>query len=148
MPSKRLYEKLCHPWSYPQISSLGLTTIVCNKNLQKLRELSINLYFTMTNVFKNDQKPHIRGISINIFGIHIKNRAWSSSLPFPLPLFFTSVKSKMAAKKKSVQVVGGAAAGERGIGGGAPYKKMGVKKILCARGRGGSGGGAPIKKWG
>ena len=59
--------------------------------------------------------------------IHIKNRAWSPSLPFlPFRHVFYISKSKMAAKKKSVQGVGGAAAGG-GIWG-SPYKKMGVKK--------------------
>ena len=60
----------------------------------------------------------------------------------PSVTFFTSVKSKMAAKiffLNSVQGVRGAVAGAGGIGG-APYKKNGGKK-LCARGRGGSGGG-------
>ena len=64
--------------------------------------------------------------------IHIKNRAWSPSLPSPsLHHVFTSVKSKMAAKKKMQGVVGAAAGG--GIGG-APYKKYGGKKkniYLC-----------------
>ena len=36
--------------------------------------------------------------------IHIKNRAWSPSLLLPSVTFFTSVKSKMAGKKKTTRI--------------------------------------------